>query len=467
MKKRELFDEPAPSIANRYGGFRESKDDVCIREEKQHRRTHSVSRASGPLTLLNKGNSDPFNAATMDITPAINELLCLASEFYVFWAWPINSSAIYFRKAKEDWMKEIRDSLSHEAHFHVILAKGTYVKERPPAMVAAKDVERGLMYKTRAMSCLRQGLCEAAPGAANAVLMTILRLLSLEFYVGNFHAAAMHHSAARQFIHSHEFPGWHDPATFAIADVWVASALLRPPSSSPKSWDPGPWSSQPQCKSTSINGRFSATLDERIVPCLRDTFYNVHEVVTIRTQLGILTESERFQVVCWIDARSAAIKATVLEQLTDITATHPGLRTTDGNLIAPSCMIAVVLFMNIIFLFSDDCGDNDSPRQLMPSNILHAGLERLRKYLTQLLQQADRFPEPSDHGVLTWLVFIGAFGSHIGDGPSASRELRQAFVRLCSGKPLRGQQSVRELLSGFLFDAAIMDPYLSTILDTL
>lgn len=305
------------------------------------------SLVPSPCNLLGKGNSDPFNAATIRITPAAHELLFLASQFSLFWAWPVSVSAIFLRRAKEDFLTDLQDSLSHDAHLHTILAAGAYVKEDSFDLAETSPPQRAIQHKIHAMACLRKALAKPSWPTANNTLITVLRLFSLEFWAGNYHAAELHHRAAREFVQKHKFPGWHDSATFFVSDVWLAGALLRKPLTCSSNWTPGPWTGQSIARSFPAVQTSSISIHVSIPESLRGAFIEIWEIVSIKQQLERLSENDKFHVVNWIDTLSAAIKGKLLETFADLAAVQPGFLNSPKDLVLATSALAAMLFLKL------------------------------------------------------------------------------------------------------------------------
>ncbi|KAK5296273.1 hypothetical protein LTR43_002825 [Exophiala xenobiotica] len=433
-------------------------------------RPEDRSLVPSPCNLLGKGNSDPFNAATIRITPTAHELLFLASQFFVFWAWPASVSKVFLRMAKEDFLTDLQDSLSHDAHLHTILAAGAYVKESSCDLAKTSTPQRAIQHKIHAMTSLRKTLAKHSWPTANNTLITVLGLLSLEFWAGNYQAADLHHRAAREFVQKHKFPGWHDSATFFVSDVWIAGALLRKPLASSSDWDPGSWTGQSIALTIPAVQISSTSIHVSVPESIRGTFVDISEIVSIKQRIGQLSEADKFHVVSWIDTRSAAIKGKLLETLADFTAVRPGFLHSPADLVFATTALAAVLFLNMIFILSDtgatksDLNSEHRLEQAMPSAVFGLALEKPRKYFFMLLQHIEMASSKVDGNLMVWLTFIGAMASEVRPVTSNPAELHQAFGRYASQYALGSTARARRALSGFLYDSKDMDGYLTTIL---
>ena len=186
------------------------------------------------------GSSDPFQASAVSITADVNELLHLASQFHVFWAWPVASSSIYYARSQQDWAGDVNASLGIPAQMHAMLAHGAAAKAGMPGCDSPETRARAIHHHVEAIALLQKDLRPQQNADPAAALITVLRLFSLEIYAGRFQAALWHHNAARQMIKRWKFPKWHDSdANFALAEGWLSTAMLRRPISKPQDFGLG------------------------------------------------------------------------------------------------------------------------------------------------------------------------------------------------------------------------------------
>ena len=149
----------------------------------------------------------------------------------------------------------------------------------------------------------------------NSCSFTLPRLFHLEIHQGRYQAASWHQNAARQTIKLKRFPDWHYcEANFTIADAWLATAMLRRPSSKPQDFGSGLKSVEAGL-SHSV-GPFQ--LKDPIVPQdvpdpLKIIFRHMKELVTVMQLAPLLWNAEdEFAVVSWLDARGSALRANLL-----------------------------------------------------------------------------------------------------------------------------------------------------------
>ena len=83
-----------------------------------------------PTVHLMKGNSDPFSASALPITPEFHEELQLSSQFHNFWSWSVSVSSIFRDKAHKSWLRSVRGAVHGIAEMHVLLAMGSANKTR-------------------------------------------------------------------------------------------------------------------------------------------------------------------------------------------------------------------------------------------------------------------------------------------------------------------------------------------------
>jgi hypothetical protein len=333
-----------------------------------------------PIGLLQKGNSDPFTASAIPITPEINELVQLSSHFYVFWAWAVSVSLLFKAKADRAWIESARARIQGKDDMHVMLSAGAYIKahlfdqsHNPEGR--ERLIVRGLMHKTQVLTQLRKDLAHGA----GAKLETILGLVALEFGTGNFEAAIWHHYAAKKLISSLANPenktttnDEQKEPIFAVAEVWTAAAALQKATPCGMvDWEGErntPTASACQLPAPSpllfLYDLEWLALHHGIHLTLQPVFKQIQKTTLYLGQLHKLDdEVEIFTTVSYLDTKSATLRAKLLEIWVDFDNTRRLLnertRTLDDLLFSATCLSAL-LFINIIFMYKSN-KSTDSP----------------------------------------------------------------------------------------------------------
>lgn len=439
----------------------ESADDKAFRDDViafATSRYEDIVRGkySSPASIC--GSSDPFKASAVSITADVNELLHLASRFHVFWAWPVASSSIYNARSQQDWAGDVNASLGIPSQMHAMLAHGAAAKA---GMLGYNDPEaraRAMHHHVEAIVLLQQDLRPHRNTNPAAALITILRLFSLEVNGGRFQAALWHHNAARQMIKLWKFPAWHDSdANFALAEGWLATAMLRRPISKPQDFGLGQKSAKEGLSNLAVPLKSKAPGVPFDVPdAMQCLFRDMQDVVAIMQLLFQMENSEdEFVAVSWVDARGSALRAAVLTMWHDHQSERSQHTRLGGGQYLSSACLAAICFMSIIFMFRKDRTKQNN-RRLMPVTILVYPLETLQAELKQCQPIGEGSPE-----LLNWMYFVSAYGYHLlvlhGDPDSSiPPEL---------GPPLAATAqdfaSLKTLLSRYLYHEALMDRFLA------
>ena len=439
----------------------ESVDDKAFRDDViafATSRYEDIVKTKHPNPASICGSSDPFKASAVSITADVNELLHLASQFHVFWAWPVASSSIYNTRSQQDWAGDVNASLGIPSQMHAMLAHGAAAKA---ALLGCNDAQtraRAAHHHVEAIALLRQDLRPHQNTDPAAALITILRLFSLEIYAGRFQAALWHHNAARQMIKLWKFPAWHDSdANFALAEGWLSTAMLRRPISKPQDFGLGSKSAKEGLSHLAVPLKFKVPdIPEDVPDVLKCLFRDMQDLVAIMQLVLQMENSEdEFAAVSWVDARGSALRAALLTMWYDYQSERSQQTRLGDAQYLPSAYLAAICFMSIIFMFRVDRLKQNN-RRLMPVTILVYPLETLQAELKQCQPIGEGSPE-----LLNWMYFVSAYGYHLlvlhGDPDSSiPPEL---------GPPLAATAqdfaSLKTLLSRYLYHEALMDRFLA------
>ena len=431
------------------------------------KRMQSLVSLSQPLT---KGNSDPFAVSPFPITAKVNEYLQLGSQFYVLWAWPVYTSALFRERAHGDWEGSVRISFRQPSEMHAMLAGGAYVRaERFPSL-ADKDVVRATSHQMQAMSLLRKSLMDKDPKGSAALLWTVLRLLALEFYTGNFDAARWHHNAAKQIIRYHKFPDWHydSQLTFFVAEVWICTALLQKPASMERQCGAGPTPEEPLLDQPDVK-LLSESMDtydvhEAVPTELRETFLDIRKVVVSMQLLKqIKDEEQKFEIVAYLDIRAAILKARLLALWTDNNTRHRGASLFTNNIIFSACSMAALAFVNMIFMFPALKPDNDAfslaSSPAPATGLLHKTFSVLRQDLSQLLRMWKMSSQTVDSELILWLCFIATLADPACSTWRSNTSNSASISEALNALKLESKSSAKSVLTRFSYHEALMDEY--------
>ena len=424
---------------------------------------------------LVRGNSDPFSASSVPITAEVNEYLKLGQQFYVLWAWPIYASALFRERANGDWEGSVRTAFRQPSEMHTMLAGGAYVRADRSPDGGNKDIVRATSHKTEAMSQLRESLIDKDPKGSAALLWTVLRLLALEYYAGNFGAAMWHHQAAKQIIRYHKFPDWHHDAhlTFFVAEVWICTALLQKPAPIGTQWGAGPLPDEPavkQLESRTCPPEVEGDRAHGDVPQeLRQTFLDIRKVsASMQTLENIEDEEQKFDLVTYLDARAAILKARLLTMWVDFNIKHRGASLSTADITFSACSIAALVFLNFIFMFTATKPNNPPPiRGSQPaaaSSVLHKSFSMLHRDLLQLLKVWRMSSQTMSSELILWLRFIATLAGHACPKWEVKANKGRSLSDGLDSLGIKTSSEAKAIFKKLLYHEGLMDDYLDELI---
>ena len=425
---------------------------------------------------LVRGNSDPFAASPVPITADVNDYLTLGSQFYVFWTWPVYASPLFRSRAQGDWEEAVQNSFRSPSEMHAMLAGGAYVRADRSLGGADKYVVRATSHKTQAMRKLREGLISKDLKGSAVLLWTVLRLLALEIYDGNFEAAMFHHRAAKQIIRYHKFPDWHHDShlIFFAAETLVCTALLQKPAPMERQWGAGPPPEEPNICEIGDKAIDSAaeydTIHQAVSSELRQTFLDIRKVSRCMQNLGnIKDEEQKFHIVTYLDTRAAILKARILTLWVDFNTAHRGASLSSTDIMFSACSMAALVFTSFIFMFAAKKPGKPPPSPIesqepAASSVLHKAFSMLYRDLAQLVKMWRMSAQTIDSEAVLWLYFISTL---VGGGCPSWTERVNEWSSRCDVLEKLGintSEDAKAVLKHFLFHEALMDDYLDELM---
>ena len=300
-----------------------------------------------------KGNSDPFAAAVVPITPEKHSMIQRAQQFQVFTLYLLGASASFREQWDGDMRRSTKEAVSERASMHTILAAGCYVLARSGNQ--EQMLRLALEHKTESIKSVRLAL-QNNPSAN--VTYPVFNLIALDFVSGNYTAARQHMHALRQILTSRYLDKSRDVLfarslmTLNISDVWIAySSCLR--TQVPISeWDRGR-DAHPPIEHGPRPGDYQKRLARSILePVLKDDFYpdlidglsRASLLKKMASSMPDLNEQER--LVIWLHLRFAALSGWVLNRLMD--ALDDNLTNPSLALMRPQQLLSAALSLAIM-----------------------------------------------------------------------------------------------------------------------
>ena len=381
----------------------------------QNRRSgspHVHLRASNPSLVAWLGNSDPFGAAALPLTPQLYEIIGLAQRFLVFSPWP-NKAGFLYRVPNEDTANSqisLQAIMSSDAEIHAILAGGYQVA----ADIAANSeaLTRWSCHKAQAVALLRQRLSEE--GLSHSLATLIRLLIALDFQAGD-HSAALVHLRGLWNV-SQQTPAMQASVLplLLISDMWIALSLLRKPEIPAQVYDPGGRRFQPferalnrlesEISCGESAGLGTLNLDVILEPQTSSMLNAARENVDTKSILGHIEDAHlRLGVVEWMQGRGLVVAAVLLGVYTEAIEAA-GSRDLDAPVVIKkymnaACALCIILFMHLRFLDSSSCFDFSKTFQALEPALVH---------IADLISSA---PTPELDKIYLWTLFMCALGN--------------------------------------------------------
>ncbi|KPI37162.1 uncharacterized protein AB675_1553 [Cyphellophora attinorum] len=409
-----------------------------------------------------KGNSDPFGACVLPLTPERSQALKSALRCFVFAAWPEDAKSVFRARLGDKGSHiDLSHAISSDAELNAILASGYYAQN----VLDPGAGREALSHRLRSIELLRQRLQEALP-LAN--LLTLMRLLiSLDFNSGDFESARVHLRGIRSLCqHDHQLES-NLREVVRNSDVWIAMALLSKPDIDPAQHDPGPpaqqkwystlpaaqrarfkWSQLPVVVATVLGVELN-----RLLSAAKTVMYG-KDAITLPGN-----EQTRSRMVFWTSRRGSATTGGLMTQyalemdLSESIPCDPDAQ--PYHHLRAAASLVVILFMNIHWM----------------DMAINYDFSRTFTAIEPLLRKCSSHASPTDMALtqtLLWLTFLCAVGDDIfaaRGSLSFSGWAAREFPRLCKILGVAGFTATRQLLAEIAYRDSIMDEFLEALLD--
>jgi hypothetical protein len=410
-----------------------------------------------------KGNSDPFGASVVPLTPERSQALKSALRCFVFAAWPEDAKSVFRARLGDKGSHiDLSHAVSSDAELNAILASGYYAQNVLDPVAG----RQALSHRLRSIELLRQRLQTSLPPAN---LLTLIRLLiSLDFNSGDFESARVHLRGIRSLCQHDRQLENNLREVVRNSDVWIAMALLSKPDIDPAQHDPGPPAQQEWYASLPVAQRGKFVRSQ--LPAAVATVLGVEldrllsAAKTVMQGKDAITlpgnEQTRSPMVFWTSRRGSATTGGLMTQyalemdLGKNIAWGPdaGLY----NHLRAAASLIVILFMNIHWM----------------DMAINYDFSRTFTAIEPLLRKCSSHATPTDTALtqtLLWLTFLCAMGDDIfsarGSLPFSGWAAGE-FLRLCQILGVVGFAAIRQLLAEIAYRDSIMDEFLDALLDT-
>jgi hypothetical protein len=421
---------------------------------EQHSELLNRSLQSSLRSPLQKGNSDPFSAAVLPITPFMASLINVWQGVYLETVWPIDAGAAWRAPALLSWQNDCRDMIASKARLHGLLTWTLMLQigSLPESPKRAELLLQFLIHKNKCLESLRRDLSQ---GATNLTMVPVLwHLTGAEFYSGDLNTATVHFTALKAMVEScgglQALP-WAMRTLVVVADMTLSQVKTEHLLFSTDQWDPGSIfaklsnaEAQTLARSPHLTGNSHSELPESITGIFRDYW----ELLAVYELVDAIPDGfRRTELLCWAQLRQYALNSRVTKRRVDIAAAPiaMGQRTTE----LCTC-VAVDYFQQLIW------------RTRHKARTKHIPFHHPRPSFDDLLPNKGLV---SPHLSL-WIYFLAATVEQIDRCGGRRKETRHAhrFFTLTRKFGLRLAQDLRCIFNDFLYHSETLDPYLIALL---
>ena len=419
-----------------------------------------------PLTILQKGNSDPFESSAVRVTPEIAEIMCFFKDYYLPTSYGTDAKA-WFRPygAHKQWCDTVALLNSRSCGPAFLLTQATLMANLSQSRSRKAEL---LSLKGDSFKALRSSIAAQGDGDIN-VINGVVFLFAAEVFAGNVVEAILHGKTLQRLLvheakHNAAFPIYHGLVSRALwYDVHLAQAyMIR------TIFDVDRWAMEilePSFKSTNnyfanLREDFTAGMDVAIAKePLRSIFCRTRQIAWL-FQLNLTGDDGGYSVSFWMLANSYISQGRLLNYHIDIQQRLQ--RKVEDNPASElfwqtqSC-IALGLLLWVAYFGGDRC---ISGKPLLP--IVSTLSSHLQVALSSALQASTaiddlRPSESSEHqalNALLWAAYEGMQHERAKSTPTDSPIMSwfgQTFTNLVQRLGLQSWPMVSERLRRFLY----------------
>lgn len=408
-----------------------------------HKQPSKANSTPLPLSRLH-GNSDPFSAAAITITPTAHQLLQFSYHWQLFLDYPVWASELYNDVAFKKQQDHIRMLLGDPAALHCLLASGYYISSQ-----LSLGNLNALAHKTTAIGLVRQRL--AADSMMN-VAHAIYQLLALELFCGEYKAAARHLEALRTILTLDKSGSCINMLPHLwTSDVWLAYHLQRRTIIDIDVWDTPVVTKELEDTYLDV-----CQYGQSSFPDLSDIYALDHSLIEILTAIHKTSALKRWalytnnsqsrgELVQWLHLRAASLDGRLINHLND----RIDLRGRDHSNISSLDFIqalnvgAILAAMCYLHL---ECTKVQYGGQGKVK--IHALFEPLLQHIFQLSTTCEISIR---NDFMLWLVFMCAVNSTLIPKAGPSQWSFSAFATLQATLALKHWDDVRQVLRKYLY----------------
>lgn len=421
---------------------------------KQHSELLNRSLQASLRSPLQKGNSDPFSAAVLPITPFMAFLINVWQRVYLETVWPIDASAASRAPALLSWQNDCRDVIANKARLHALLTWTLMlqISSLPKSSNRAELLLEFFIHKDKCLESLRR---ELSQGVTHLNMVPVLwHLTGAEFYSGDLNTAIVHFSALKSMVEScgglQALP-WAMQKLVVVADMTLSQVKMEPLLFSVEQWDPGsifPNLSNAEAQTLARSPRLTGNSHFELPESVTDIFRDYRELLAVYELVETMPdEFRKTELLCWAQFRQYALNSRVTKRRIDIAVAPIAM----GRLTSELCIcVAVDYFQQLLW------------HTRHKARTEHVPFHHPRPSFDVLLPNKDLV---SPHLTL-WIYFLAATVEQIDCCRGQRKETGHAhrFFALTKKFGLRSAQDLRRIFNDFLYHSETLDRYLVALL---
>jgi len=418
--------------------------------------TVSKSRSPPPLTILRKGNSDPFSALPIPVDARDNSLIAFYRDFELPTLYFLDTKSwVTSAACMKDWSL-CTNGLQDPCFAYAFLARNATVA----SMVSPSSTltKQALVYRTRSTALLRSKIADKQQLVTSQTLWAIHGLFGAEVLARNLAAAAVHGKMLRYLFEKWSETNKVDLEVLGRAlynDIQLAAMFLTRPSFDLDKWIPEiyapSWNAAAQAL-PSLSAASTTFLDPSIdSDGLRSLFIMRREATIVWWQSSLNRETPRASplVMNWLLSRNLISQGRLINHYLDTTERY---NDSGGLQLDHLCTQA---YLSLAALLWTRAG---STNPVVCGAPLFDAEPNILRYLRSALARSEITLNPSQlakyANARLWALYVGAgveqAQAKAGVDPSKgwfnSRLAKQAKLM-----GLLSWQQVRQVLEGFLY----------------
>ena len=448
-------------------GQEDTKNSIRPSRTTEHHALESLQRAQpSPLSLVQRGNSDPFGAAALPITPLRSQLITIRANMYIDVVWPTEVSVAARKPALQAWRSEIRGIIGDEARMHAMFAVSLSSKSMrfPDSDTSSKEKTQALIHRDQAAKLIRRTILQNRRGLGSTLLQPIWQLAQAEFLAMNYQACLIHFKAVKNIIDDmggiNMLP-WHTRKLLICWDLIISQALLKPLFFPVESWHPGSADSilSPVEKAElALSPHMVVPLDEEVPPSTVGLVRLWRELLAVRELAhGLQNEQRKTEILYWGQIRESALGALILSQRIHLSQAAA----IEGDSRSPTA--ARRALESAASLTIEYCQDAIHSARSAEMTVLISLLHVKRMKESLLVGKSTMYPR-----LVLWILCFAAIAEEIiaeRRGADYARWHSPRFIAMADSLGLWSWQQVLEVMMSFMYQRGILDRYLEALFE--